>query len=54
LIEILRGFRKAEDGLDDSVSKLLQEIDRGYESALGEQTLAEFLTQYDKAKGEPE
>ncbi|MCH7881586.1 MAG: YihY family inner membrane protein [Proteobacteria bacterium] len=48
LIEIFRGLRKVEDGLDDPVSRLLQEIDYGYESALGEQTLADFLTQYDK------
>ena len=46
LIEILRGFGKMDDGIDDPAAKLLQDINRAYGSVLGERTLAEFLTQY--------
>jgi len=47
LNEILRGSRETQDGLDEPVEKLLQDLDRNYHSALGKQTLAEFLSQYD-------
>ena len=47
LNEILRGSRETQDGLDEPVEKLFQEIDHSYYSALGKRTLAEFLRQYD-------
>lgn len=52
LKDILRSFRDSDDALDDPVAKLSRNIDLAYDSALGEQTLAEFLTQY--GNGNPE
>lgn len=46
LVDILRGFGKLDDDVDDPAAKLLQDIDDAYGSVLGEQTLADFLTQY--------